>query len=433
MKFLRVAAAIGTLSLVSVSLAACSGSGADDDVTLTWWATQNASSISATKDVYQPAIDAFEEETGIKVEMEIIPWSDLYNRILTAVSSGTGPDVLNIGTTITASVEDTGALATATDENLEAMGGSDRFIPRLWDAARVPDRDQAAVPLISLAYNLYYNTEIFAANGITEPPSSWDEFVEVAQQLTQDTDGDGKIDQWGFTFHAGSVGGDPHWAFILGQQLGGEFVDDEGTVTLDSPKMVEAVTTFVDLMATDKVMSPSDSELDQIAESTDQFVAGKAAMLFNQSPAEYFANREFEDWGVGSIPVIEGGKDVQSMVAGTNITVFADSPHQEEAFKFVGFLTSPEQNAKITAGFNALPVVVAGYDEPEFTEMNQDVLSIRRDAQENHSAPYPMVPNIGEIEQGLGNAMRDMFQAYATGKDLDISGRLTQLTGRLNG
>lgn len=39
---------------------------------------------------------------------------------------------------------------------------------------------------------------LFEAEGITEAPRTWEEFVKVAQRLTKDTDGDGVIDQWGF-------------------------------------------------------------------------------------------------------------------------------------------------------------------------------------------------------------------------------------------
>jgi multiple sugar transport system substrate-binding protein len=433
MKLFRTVAGLGALVITGTALAACSPAASDpEDVTLTWWATQHTSSVAETEAIFEPVIEAFTEETGIEVEMEVIPWADLYNRILTAISSGTGPDVLNIGTTWTASLHDTGALAEVSGDNLEWMGGSDRFIPSVWEAAQIPGEPQTAVPFLSNVYSLYYNTAIFEEAGIEAPPATWEEFLSVAEQLTQDTDGDGRTDQWGFTFPVAAATASSHMAFILGQQLGGEFVDDEGAVTIDSPEMVEAVEAYVDLMSEQQVMSPSDAELDLNADIVDQLINGQAAMFFQQAPIEQFRNRDFEDWAIAEMPVHEGGDPVMSMVAGTNITVFEDSLNKQQAFELVGWLTSPEQNAKMAVGATQLPTVTEAYDQPELQDGDQDTLDIRRSIQENNVAPFPLVPNIGEIEQGIGNAIREMFQAYATGGDPDVAGRLEAAATQLN-
>jgi multiple sugar transport system substrate-binding protein len=41
---------------------------------------------------------------------------------------------------------------------------------------------------------------MFKAAGldVNAPPKTWDEFLAYAKKLTRNTDGDGKIDQWGF-------------------------------------------------------------------------------------------------------------------------------------------------------------------------------------------------------------------------------------------
>jgi multiple sugar transport system substrate-binding protein len=48
-------------------------------------------------------------KTGIDVKMEVIGWPDLQTRIQTAVTSGQGPDVVNIGNTWAVSLQATGA------------------------------------------------------------------------------------------------------------------------------------------------------------------------------------------------------------------------------------------------------------------------------------------------------------------------------------
>ena len=61
-----------------------------------------------------------------------------------------------------------------------------------------------AMPGDYMVMIVLYNTELFKAAGLdpAKPPKTWDEFLEYAQKLTRDTNGDGRIDQWGF----GTVG-----------------------------------------------------------------------------------------------------------------------------------------------------------------------------------------------------------------------------------
>lgn len=434
MKLPKTPIAIGASIALVAGLSACSAGGSGDasgDTTITWWATQQTGTVSDSVTAYEDSIAKFTEKTGIKVDVEVIPWADLYNKILTAVSSGSGPDVLSLGTTWTASLQDTGAFAELDDANLEALGGSDRFVQTVYEAAHVPDTVQTSVPLLSNVYSLYYNTKLFDEAGITEPPATWEDFVDVAKKLTKDTDGDGTIDQWGFSREAAAATGNAHFSFILGQQLGGDFVDADGKPTVDSPEQVKATEAFVDLMASDKVMPSNNAEFDLGADANDQMINGETAMIMSQNPVEQFQNRDFTDWAIAEMPVFEGGKNVQSMVAGTNISVFADSPNVEQSFEFIAHLTSAPEQAALASEFQMLPVVTAAYDEPQFAESGDDALAVRQEIQANASAPFPLVPNIGEIEASVGNAIREAFQAYATGGDPDVAGRLKTANGQL--
>ncbi|NED35304.1 extracellular solute-binding protein, partial [Streptomyces sp. SID8499] len=110
------AAAVGAVTLsLALAATACGGGSStgggsnDSPKTLTYWASNQGASIEVDKKVLQPELDKFEKQTGIKVKLEVVPWADLLNRILTATTSGQGPDILNIGNTWSASLQATGA------------------------------------------------------------------------------------------------------------------------------------------------------------------------------------------------------------------------------------------------------------------------------------------------------------------------------------
>src|SRR5258706_11831914 len=119
-------------AIIAASLSACGGSDGSSSSapkTLTYWASNQGASLEADKKILQPELDKFEKQTGIKVNVEVVPWSDLLNRLLAAATSGKGPDVVNIGNTWSASLQATGALLQFDDATINAVGGKDRSVP----------------------------------------------------------------------------------------------------------------------------------------------------------------------------------------------------------------------------------------------------------------------------------------------------------------
>ena len=83
----RRLALVAAVALAAASLTACGGSNdssssSSGSKTLTYWASNQGPSLEADKTILQPELDKFEKQTGIKVNVEVVPWSDLLNRIL---------------------------------------------------------------------------------------------------------------------------------------------------------------------------------------------------------------------------------------------------------------------------------------------------------------------------------------------------------------
>ncbi|TVT01339.1 extracellular solute-binding protein, partial [Amycolatopsis bartoniae] len=191
MRSSKTAAVLAALLLV-LGLTACgSGSSSSDGKTLTYWASNQASSLDEDRQVLQPELDKFEQQTGIHVNLEVIAWPDLLNRILAATTSGSGPDVLNIGNTWSASLQATGALQPFDDATFAKVGGREKFLASSLAATGAAGQPPAAVPLYGLAYGLFYNKKKFADAGL-KPPTTWQELLDAAKKLTDPAKG-----EWG--------------------------------------------------------------------------------------------------------------------------------------------------------------------------------------------------------------------------------------------
>ncbi|WP_030636869.1 sugar ABC transporter substrate-binding protein [[Kitasatospora] papulosa] len=416
MRHLRAAAAITLAVSVVAGVTACGGGTSSDGgsnespKTLTYWASNQGPSIEADKKILTPELKKFEKETGIKVKLEVVPWADLLNRILAATTSGQGPDVLNIGNTWSASLQSTGALLPWDDENFEAIGGRDRFIDSAVASAGKEGEPPAAVPLYSLSYALYYNKKMFADAGITAPPATWDQLVEDGRKLSKD----GK---WALGAEGSNLSNNIHQTFVLGQQHGADFFDEQGKADFTSDGAVAAVKQYVDFMAKDRIIAPGNAEYAQNQSLTD-FAKGRTAMVLWQAAATTFAAQGMkpEDWGVAPVPVPAGapgaGKQTNSMVAGINMAVFRNTRNIDGAKKFVRFMTSDAEQKILCKTYGSIPPVKAAQSDPAFAAPELKVL---RDTLATSAAPLPQVPNESQFETAVGTAVKELFADAAAG------------------
>ncbi|MDX3072178.1 ABC transporter substrate-binding protein [Streptomyces sp. NPDC088354] len=416
MHITRTTAAAAVAAALIASATACGGGSSTDgsgdggSKTLTYWASNQGSSLENDKEVLEPELKKFEKQTGIKVKLEVVPWSDLLNRILAAATSGQGPDVLNIGNTWSASLQATGALRPFDAKAFDAIGGKDRFVGAALGATGAEGKDPAAVPLYSLAYGLYYNKKMFADAGIAAPPATWDELVADGKKLT-------KGGKYGLAVEGGNLSENVHHAFVFGKQHGADFFDASGKPTFTTPEAVAAVKQYIDFIAKDKIAAPGNAEY-AANQSVADFATGKAAMLLWQAAGSSLKSHGMkpEDYGVAQVPFqtkgATGDTAVNSMVAGINLAVFKKTKNVDGALKFVKFMTSDDEQKILNGTYGSLPPVKAAQSDPAFSTPDLKVLA---DALANSAAPLPQVANESQFETTVGTAMKDLFAEAAAG------------------
>ncbi|MEU1120988.1 MULTISPECIES: sugar ABC transporter substrate-binding protein [unclassified Streptomyces] len=431
MRRLRAVAALATVTaLTGTALTACgggtSGGGEGSNAspkTLTYWASNQGPSVTADKKILTPELKKFEEETGIKVKLEVVPWSDLLNRILAATTSGQGPDVLNIGNTWSSSLQASGALLPWDAENFKAIGGRDRFVDAALGSTGAAGKDPAAVPLYSLSYALYYNKAMFKEAGISKPPATWDELVTAGKKLS-------KGGKWALGAEGSNLVNNIHQAFALGKQHGADFFDAQGKPTFTSHGAVAAVKQYVDFMAKDKIVAPGNAEYAQ-NQSLRDFAKGKTAMVLWQAAATTFAAQGMkpDEWGVAPVPVPSGkpgaDRQVNSMVAGINMAVFKNTDNLDGARKFVKFMTSDAEQALLNKAYGSIPPVKTAQQDAAFDRADTAVL---RDTLRKSAAPLPQVPNESQFETTVGTAIKALFADAAAGRPVTTASVTAELT-----
>ncbi|KQW17893.1 sugar ABC transporter substrate-binding protein [Streptomyces sp. Root369] len=412
------AAAAGAVTVSLMTLVTACGGGSstsggsnDSPKTLTYWASNQGAGIEVDKKVLQPELDKFEKQTGIKVKVEVVPWSDLLNRILTATTSGQGPDVLNIGNTWSASLQATGALLPWDAKNFAAIGGKDRFVDSALGSTGAEGQDPAAVPLYSMAYALYYNKEIFADAGITEPPATWDELITDGKKIQ--AKGKSALGAEG-----ANLSENIHHVFVFAKQHGGDFFTADGKPDFTNDNVVAAVKQYVDLMAKDKVIPTGDAEYAQ-NQSVSDFAKGNQAMLLWQSASSNLKSQGMSEdkYGIAPVPVQSGtpggGTQVNSAVMGINLAVFKNTDNIDGAKKFVKFMTGDAEQKILNTAYSSIPPVKSVQAESVFSSGPDKVL---KDTLATSAAALPQVADESQFETAVGTAVKDLFADAAAGR-----------------
>lgn len=129
-------------------------------------------------------INEFEEKNpGIKVNVQSIPWGSAHDKLLTAVASKSGPDVVQMGTTWIPEFAGAGALLDLTPylDKYPALKQENYFDGAVETMSY--DGKVVGIPYYVETRALFYRTDTLAEVGYPEGPKSWDDMKDAGKKL----------------------------------------------------------------------------------------------------------------------------------------------------------------------------------------------------------------------------------------------------------
>ncbi len=257
---------------------------------------------------------------------------------------------------------------------------------------------------------LYYRQDLLDDAGV-EPPTTWDELRETANQIKQDAG-----TRIGYAFQGSNYEGGVVNALEYIYSYGGQILsEDSSQVLIDSPEAIAA-------LEAERQMVVSEAAPQAVAnytetESQTTFLQGDGVFLRNWpyvyglvTPEE--ANIERDQVGITSLPAGEGGESSPGL-GGWNFYISATAPQevQDGAWEFINFASQPEQQRfrAVEGGF--LPTLSALYEEQEVLDALPVVdLAGGQEAIAN-ATPRPASPYYSDMSL----VMAEQFNANLTG------------------
>ena len=297
-------------------------------------------------------VDKFEAENpGIKLNLDVVSWNDVYTEVDTRIANNNAPDILNID--VFANYANEGLLLPVSDYCPEELYND--FFPSFIEQSVIDDTVWA-VPDLASARALFYNVDMFEEVGI-EVPTTWAELEDACQAILDYYEGE--VYPWGIDMTTDE--GQAAFAYYTWGN-GGGFVDADGNWAVNSAENAEAINFALGLI--EKGYTNPNPATQTRYDLQDMFAAGKLAMVIapNQLPT-YVADKGGEiNMATANIPANEG-KSSSSVGVMDRVMAFKDDAAPDQAArneaigKFLTFFYDPENYVGWVSMEGFLPAV----------------------------------------------------------------------------
>ncbi|MGF0114704.1 ABC transporter substrate-binding protein [Promicromonospora sp. Marseille-Q5078] len=439
----KAAALAAGLTAGALALAGCAGpTSAGDSAVVDYW-LWDANQLPA----YQRCADAFEEQNpDLQVRISQYGYDDYWRKLTAGFVAGAGPDVFTDHLTQYPGFADRGLLVDLS--TLEATkdvdyGGFQEGLADLWVGQ---DGAQYGMPKDFDTVALFYDQQVISEAGLAPEdlegldwnPEDGGSFEKVLAHLSVDENGV-RGDEEGFdpdrvavyglaSNGSGGTAGQTTWSWLAGA-TGWSFTDADVWGTeyhFDDPRVQDSLKWLFGLVEKG-YMAPYE-EVGTEPNPQQALGSGRAAISANGSwMLGTYANLEGVDLGIASLPSGPVGHPV-SMYNGLADSISAQSPHPEQAARWVEFLGSDACQRIVGEAGVVFPARPAGTEAAiaAFRDRGLDVSAFTDLVDKKQTVYFPVTKEFGAIDSVMTPVMDEIYIG-----DRDVSS-LTEVNERIN-
>jgi multiple sugar transport system substrate-binding protein len=371
--------------------------------------------IGREGEVVKDLVPEFERQNpGIRVRVQQIPWTAAHEKLLTAFVGDTTPDISQLGNTWIPEFVALEALESL-DSWVETSGIVERadYFPGIWDT-NVIDKMTYGVPWYVDTRLMFYRKDALARAGFEAPPETWDEWLVAMERIKQQAcAGNYAIllptNEW-------------EHPIVFGLQTGSTLLRDEDRYgDFRGAEFRRAFEFFVDLYRRDLAPVLGNTMISNVYQ---EFARGYYAIyLTGPWNIGEFRRRLPEDlqdqWMTAPMPGPDGPESGVSVAFGSSVVMFNRSEKKEAAWKFVEFLSAPEQQVRFHEMTGNLPAREAAWDDEA---LSTNIYADAFHEQLQRAVPVPKLPEWERIT----DKVKVYAEAAARG-DMTIDVALTAL------
>lgn len=312
--------------------------------------------------VYEYADKFMEENPNVNIEIQAISSNDIYTKLAAMVTSPDDlPTLFFTSADQAPTLYDLGLMDDLNNYLDEETLGT--FANGVTEACTLDDT-LAFYPIDVQPLAMLYRTDRFEEAGL-DVPTTWDEFLECAKALTKDSDGDGEIDQWGFSM-VGSNNSSGQSRFMSYLWSNGcncvSYDEDSETWKADlGDNILDLVSFWTDMNNEYGVVPTGITEVDY-ATAANYFSMGYTSMMLTGSNAigVAYANNPELKGKIGSFPIPGEHSGTMLNAEGYALCSYAEEEEKKAAVDFLKFFTNNDSELMFWQSSGKIPATVEG-------------------------------------------------------------------------
>ncbi|WP_244616525.1 ABC transporter substrate-binding protein [Youhaiella tibetensis] len=337
----------------------------------------------------------------LTVKVEAIALREHEKRIALGLTSGSaGPLVIELpGSTASRYIENE-LLPAAPDDVAAFVKDPANFGPFFIDAVS-KDGTVYGVPLFRGQGSLFYNTDMFKAAGLTEPPKTMEEYTQYAEKLTQrDANGNPTVSGWSMRLSGGGQGiAEKFWINLF--QYGGNVLvqDANGKWKADYANEAgrKALKQYLENVHVAKTVTP------EMPADAEAFERGQTAMFIRESWVIGDIAAKAPDLNYATAPLPRG-----SIALPTNLYVSAEGDDAKVAWEFTEAANSPENLVWLLQNVGWLP----NRSGVDYSVVTDKVPAFGAFVNYPEGYEFFTLPAIGPIEEVLTRLAAQLTNAF---------------------
>lgn len=377
-------------------------SAADRPVVVEFWAMgQEGEHVKALLPEFE------RRHPAIRVRVQQIPWSAAHEKLLTAYAGDAMPDLFQLGNTWIPEFVALRALAPL-DDRLKTWPSAalTDYFPGILATNRLNGQTWA-LPWYVDTRLFFYRTDLLAEVGFTEPPATWDDWLQAMARLKTL----GGVERYAILLPINE------WQLpvILALQHGATLLRDRNQYGhFQDPRFRDAFVFYLSLF--DEGLAPPVSH-SQMTNLYQEFANGAFAVYisgpwnigeFGRRLPAAMQNQ----WMTAPLPGV-------SLAGGASLALSRTSPRQDAAWKLLEYLAQPEQQARFYQLTGDLPARASAWSAPALAS-NRYAQAFRRQLQ--HVQPTPPIPEWERIAHRIA-----YYAELTVRRDLPVDAALAAL------
>lgn len=292
-------------------------------------------------DAIEEYLPQFEEETGIKVNLEVLPEDQFRQKVLVELTTGAGTVDVFMSMPPQEGLKFHSAgwyeplNAYLENPSLTAPDYAvDDFLTGVMNAETI-DGDVIGIPIMMENEVLYYRKDIFEEQGIAVP-TTMEELEQVAAQLT-----DKENDFYGIVARGKGAAAVTQFSTYL-YNFGGEWLDENRQPIINAPEAVEALDFYGRML---REYGPPGSTNNHWYEASGILAQGKAAMYTDANSLFTVVENPESSTVVGKIGYAmmpEGPAGNHPYVSVWGLSMASSSQNKDASWYLIQWLTSPD-------------------------------------------------------------------------------------------